>query len=69
VLRVGCLLAEFVPTLADALRTSFIDLYQDRDFLMDLATQWRALGAEIADPPLMGSFNIEDVRQSRYFFN
>jgi len=61
--------AEFVPTLADALRTSFIDLYQDRDFLMDLATQWRALGAEIADPPLMGSFNIEDVRQSRYFFN
>jgi DNA-directed RNA polymerase len=61
--------AEAIPVLSDCIRTSFIDLHYDRDILGDLAAQWRALGADIPDPPTLGTFDIRDVRQSGYFFN
>ena len=61
--------AEYVPIMADALRTSFIDLYYDRDTLADLAQQWRAAGCDIPDPPVLGDFDVRDVRHADYFFN
>ena len=61
--------AEYVPIMADALRTSFIDLYYDRDTLAGLAQQWRAAGCDITDPPVLGDFDVRDVRHADYFFN
>jgi DNA-directed RNA polymerase len=61
--------AEYVPTLADSLRTAFCELYHGRDLLSELASQWRATGAQIADPPRPGEFNVEEVRSAKFFFS
>lgn len=60
--------AEFIPTVADALRTVFIELYR-RDILRELATYWRSLGAEIPEPPALGEFDLNEVRHARFFFS
>jgi DNA-directed RNA polymerase len=61
--------AEYVPVLADAIRTSFIDLYDGRNILQGLAEQWRMGGADIPDPPIPGTFNVQDVRHAQFFFS
>jgi DNA-directed RNA polymerase len=61
--------AEYVPTLADSLRTAFIDLYQGRNILEGLSQQWKRTGAEIPDPPVLGTFDVRDVRHAQFFFS
>jgi DNA-directed RNA polymerase len=61
--------AEYIPVLADCIRTTFIDLYQGRNILQELAEQWRKTGAEIPDPPQLGTFDVQDVRHAQFFFN
>lgn len=60
--------AEYIPVLADALRTSFIDLYFDREVLVDLQREWSSTGADIPDPPSMGVFDVREVRHAPFFF-
>jgi DNA-directed RNA polymerase len=60
--------AECVPVMADCIRTSIIDLYFERDTLAGLADYWRSLGADIPDPPKLGTYDIRDVRHAPFFF-
>jgi DNA-directed RNA polymerase len=61
--------AEYVPVLADALRTAFIDLYHGRNILEGLSQQWKETGAEIPEVPALGTFDVRDVRHAQFFFS
>jgi DNA-directed RNA polymerase len=61
--------AEYVPLLADCIRTGFIDLHFGRDILQAVGEHWRSLGADIPETPPLGSFDVRDVRLAPFFFN
>ncbi len=61
--------AEHVPVLSDSLRVSMGELYSGPYILDQLATQWRATGAEIPCPPLQGSYDPAQIRDAMYAFS
>ena len=51
------------------LKSAFVEQYAG-DFLAELAETWSdQLGCEIPQPPARGSFNLDEVRHSDYFFS
>ena len=57
-----------VPALAAATREAFIALYDGVD-VADTLYQQFSLVAEVPTPPTKGTFDVHEVRDSRYFFS
>lgn len=57
-----------VPLLASATREAFITMYDGIDVADNLYQQF-SLIAEVPEPPAKGALNIQEVRDSRYFFS
>jgi len=57
-----------IPKLAAATREAFIALYDGRDVSHQLYEQFAAQ-AEVPMPPAQGTFDVQQVRDSKYFFN
>jgi len=55
-------------TMAEATREAFISLYDGRD-VIDLLYRSFSSQAEVPLPPPKGTFNVQQVRTSRYFFS
>lgn len=60
--------AQHMATLHEHTRQSFADIYR-RDVLVGLQRQWELRGVEIDEPPMAGTFDVEQVRQSAMFFS
>ena len=55
--------------LATVLREVFVDMYAETNLLMDFKRQVEEqLGVELPDPPEQGSFDVNKVLDSEYFF-
>ncbi len=57
-----------VPALAVATREAFIAIYDGVDVADNLHQQF-SLVAEVPSPPTKGTFDVHEVRDSRYFFS
>ena len=57
-----------VPALASATREAFIALYDGVDVVDNLYQQFSRI-AEVPQPPPKGTFDVHEVRDSRYFFS
>jgi len=61
--------AQAMPVLHENTRHAFADLYR-RNILQGLKIQWEQLaGVELPEPPVVGTFDVEQVRKSLMFFS
>lgn len=64
----GCHAAN-MPIMADALRNAFVEMYRDNNMLDYIYKEAVTLfGDKTPMPPVMGDLDIEQVRESKYFF-
>ena len=61
--------AHFVPRLADAIRTSFVEMYSNTDVLENFYDNVVDVIPDLDDPPNRGELDILGVLDSRYFFS
>ena len=61
--------AHFVPRLADAIRTSFVEMYSNTDVLENFYDNVVDVIPDLDDPPNRGELDILGVLKSRYFFS
>jgi DNA-directed RNA polymerase len=66
-------LAADCPKMAEILREEFIKMYSQRnlleDFKIEIASKLpEEIAQEIPDPPRQGSFDLETIKESMYFF-
>lgn len=57
------------PKLAKAIRTTFRDMYADTDFLYDIYEENGGSANFLKEPKELGSLEVEDIINSRYFFS
>jgi DNA-directed RNA polymerase len=63
--------ASDAAVLADVLRKTFVDMYQDTDVLLDFANEVKAMlpeDVELPPIPPKGSLELDKVLESKYFF-
>ena len=61
--------AHFVPRMADAIRTSFVDMYSEIDVLNDFYDNVNDVIPDLEPPPSHGDLDIKGVLDSEYFFS
>ena len=57
-----------VPTMQNALRTTFVDIHQKNQLKIFKRQIEYQLGTKLPDPPEEGDMDVRDVLQSKYFF-
>ena len=61
--------AHHVPTMASAIRESFVNMYSDVNVLDDLHSNLKGVLPDLDDPPPLGDLDITGVLDSEYFFS
>jgi len=61
--------AHFVPRMADAIRTSFVEMYSETDVLTNFYEEIVDVIPELEEPPNRGDLDIMGVLDSEYFFS
>lgn len=61
--------AQNVPALVDAIRSSFVKIYEDSDVLMDLYDSVKGVIPGLTTPPEQGTLDLSGVLESNYFFS
>lgn len=57
------------PILSDSIRTSFCDMYADRDYLFDVYEYNGGDASFLQEPAELGALEVTDITKSRYFFS
>lgn len=57
------------PKLASAIRTTFSDMYADRDYLYDIYEENGGSANFLKEPKELGALEVNDIVNSRYFFS
>ncbi len=61
--------AHHVPSMARSLREAFVNMYNNKNILESLFENLNDVLPDLDDPPSLGSLNVGEVLQSKYFFS